>query len=250
MFKKLDLPKIVAELPQDVKDVYLEFNSNDYYGNFCVLTGSRMLKGYGLLNREPNDYDICIVSSNSDFEDDPGECCQDFEDITYTVCRELRKRGFEIVKWYSLEQDAENSYDDFSFICKAKKNDIVLDVLFRVESGGDNFEEFESFSGGVFNGKNTIEGVFDLDTISNCNKYRFLHEKGRYWSDNCFIFDTPHQILKEKWDIMKSSRKHSDDIEFITNKLKDKVKVTVFNRNHGIFKRTIDAIEESYNLKC
>lgn len=68
MFKELDLPKIVAELPQDVKDVYLELNSDDYYGNFSLLTGSRMLKEYGLLNREPNDYDICIVSNKLEFE--------------------------------------------------------------------------------------------------------------------------------------------------------------------------------------
>jgi hypothetical protein len=49
---------------------------------------------------------------------------------------------------------------------------------------------------------------------------------------------------------MKSSRKHSSDLEFIANKLKDDVRTTVFNKNHGLFKRTIDAIEKCYNLKC
>lgn len=180
-------------------------------------------------------------------KDDPGECCQDFEDIANTVCRELRKRGFKIVKWYSLEQDAENEYDDFSFICKAKKNDIVLDILFRVEEEGDNFEEFESVSKGVFNGKNIIDGVFGFGDLSDRGKYRYLNQKGEYWADNCFIFDSPQNIIEEKMRI--GNTKHRDDIYFITDKLKDNIDHSGIKTDHLRRNMVLEAIKECYNSR-
>lgn len=247
MFKELDLPKIVAELPHDIKNVYLELCSDELYGNFCVLTGSRMLKEYGLLNRKPSDYDICIISDNSDFVDDPGVVCEEFDDLTNRVAKELRKRGFEIVKWYSLEQDAENDYDDFSFICKAKKDDIILDVLFRVEDQGCYYEDFMEFSKGVFNGKNIIDGVFGFGDLSGRGKYRYLNQKGKHWAENCFIFDSPQNIIEEKMRF--EDTKHRDDIYFITDKLKDKVDHSSVETDHSRRNMVLGAITECYNSK-